>query len=163
MMVLVVLLMVVVVLVLLRMVLFACWGSGYGSGSGLGLGTGSKCLKTASQRCGGIGRGRGGFLACCRVVGAARLALGGPPAALALAVAFWIGAAVRGQEEVEENEEDEDEERVVVLGDAGCARMRAGAALPAAAASSAATAGMIEAICSGSGFAAVGWKAPVQR
>ena len=47
---------------------------------------------------------------------------------------------------------------MVVLGDAGCAAMRAGAALRAPAVSAAATAGMMEGIFSGSGFQAVGWR-----
>ena len=97
------------------------WGSGYGFESGLALGTGSKCLKTASQRCGGTSRGQREFLACCRGSGAACLALGGTQAALASAVAFLISAAERGEEEVEDDEEDKDKGEVVVSGDAGCA------------------------------------------
>ena len=53
------------------------------------------------------------------------------------------------EEEVEDIEEDEDEEEVVVLGDVGCAAMRAGAALRAAAASVAASARRMGGISSG--------------
>ena len=45
------------------------------------------------------------------------------------------------QEELADVDEDEDEEEVVVLGDAVCAAMRAGAAFCAVAASAGATAG----------------------
>ena len=57
-------------------------------------------------------------------------------AAYALAVALWMRSAGTGrsEEEVEDVPEDEDEEEVVVLGDVGCAAMRAGAALRATAA-----------------------------
>ena len=58
----------------------------------------------------------------------------------------------RGGEEAEDDKEDEDKEELVVLGDAGCAAMRVGAALRAAAASAAATAGRMEGIHSGCGF-----------
>ena len=70
-------------------------------------------------------------------------------AALALAVALWMTSTGRGEEEVEDDEEDEDEEEVVVLGDAGCAAIRAGAALRASAVSAAATAWRMEAHSSG--------------
>ena len=58
---------------------------------------------------------------------------------------------------MEDVHEDEDEEEVVVLGDVGCAAMRAGAALRAAAASAAATAGGMEHMSLGRGLAAGGW------
>ena len=61
---------------------------------------------------------------------------------------------------MEDVDENEDEEEVVVLGDVGCAAMRAGAALRAAAASAAATAGRMESISSGRGSVAGGWGAP---
>ena len=78
--------------------------------------------------------------------------------ALALAVASWMRSAVSGEEEVGDAEEDEGEEEVVVLGDAGCADMRAGAALRVAAACAAATADTMEAISSGSELRAGGCK-----
>ena len=88
------------------------------------------------------------------------MAVGGPPAAcfvaaaLALAVALWMRAAVRGEEEVEDDEEDEVEDEVVVLGDAGGAAMRAVAALRVAAASAAVTAGRMVSISSCCGLGA---------
>ena len=71
-------------------------------------------------------------------------------AALALAVVLWMRSAGRGglEDEVEDVDEDEDEQEVVVLGDAGCAVMRAVAGLWAAA-SAAATAGRMEGMSSG--------------
>ena len=57
-------------------------------------------------------------------------------------------------------EPDEDEEEVVVLGDAGCAAMRAAEALRAAAASPVATAGRMEGMSSGRGIRACGWTGP---
>ena len=85
---------------------------------------------------------RGGFAVCCRGASVACVGVGGPPAAwhaaaaLALAVALWMRSAGRGgsEEEVEDVNEDEDEEEVWVLGDAGCAAMRAGVGSWAAAA-----------------------------
>ena len=53
------------------------------------------------------------------------------------------------EDELEDVDEDEDEEELVVLGHAGCAVMRAGAALWAAAASAAATLGRMEGCRSG--------------
>ena len=109
---------------------------------------------------------RGGFLACCRGAGVARVAAGGTraawfaAAALALDAALWNRSARRGEEEVEDDEEDEDEEEAVVLGDAGCAAMRAGAALRAAAVSVAAIAGRIQGISSGCWLGARGWRGP---
>ena len=57
---------------------------------------------------------------------------------------------------MEDVDEDEDEEEVVFLGDVGCAAMRAVAALWAATASAAATAGRMEGMSSGCGFGG-GW------
>ena len=68
-------------------------------------------------------------------------------------------SAGRGEEGVEDVEENEDENEVVVLGNAGCAPMRAGAALRAAAVSAAATAQRMEGISSGCGLGAGGWGA----
>ena len=142
------------------------WGSGCGFRWGLGSGTGSRWRRTLSRRFGGTAAGQGGFSCCCRCAGVARMAVGGPPAALfaaaglALAVALWMRLAGRGEKEVEDDEEDEDEEEVVVLRDAGCAAMWAGAALRAVVVSAAATGGRIEAISSGIGFRAGGWRAP---
>ena len=82
-------------------------------------------------------------------------------AALALGLALWMKAFVRGEEEVEDNEEEKDEEEVVVLGDARCAAMRAGVVLRVAAASAAATAGRIEALSTGCGLGAGGCKGRV--
>ena len=101
---------------------------------------------------------------CCRGAGVTCVGVGGPPAAWragaasALAVAFWMRSARRGgsEEEVENVGEDEDEEEVVVFGDVGRAVMRAGAALWAAAASAAPTAGRMEGISSGCRFGG-GW------
>ena len=53
---------------------------------------------------------------------------------------------------MEDVDEDEDKEEVVVLGDVGCSAMRAGAALRAAAASAAATAGRMEGMSPGRGW-----------
>ena len=61
---------------------------------------------------------------------------------------------------MEEVEDDADKEEVVVLGDAGCAAMRAGAALRAVVASAAATAGRMEGLFSGCGSGAGGWRGP---
>ena len=74
----------------------------------------------------------------------------GAAAALALAVALWMRSAGRwrSDDEVEDVDEDEEEEEVVVLGEAGCAVMRAVAGFWAAA-SAAAKAGKIEGIFSG--------------
>ena len=95
--------------------------------------------------------GGGGFPACCQGAWVACVWVAGPPvawragAALALAVALWMMLAGRGgsQDEVGDVDEDGDKEEVVVLGDAGCAVMRAVAGLWAAA-SAAATAGRME-------------------
>ena len=108
--------------------------------------------------------GRGGFLACCRGAGVARVGFQGPPAAwraaaaLALVVALWMRERGRFGEEVEDVEDDEEEEEVVVFGHVGCAAMRAGAALRAAAACAAATAGRMEGISSGCRLGAGGWR-----
>ena len=69
-----------------------------------------------------------------------------------LAVALWMRSAGRAgwEEEVESVHEDEDEEGMVVLGDVGCATMRAGAALWAAA----------EGMSSGCRLGAGGWGGP---
>ena len=71
-------------------------------------------------------------------------------AALAFAVALWMRSAGRGgsEDEVEDVDEAEDEEEVMVLGDAGCAVMRAVAGLWAAA-SAAATSAKMEGMSSG--------------
>ena len=109
-----------------------------------------------------FGRGGGGP----GLLGVARVAVGGPPAAcfvataLALAVVLQMRSAVRGEEAVEDGNENEDEEEVVVLGDAGCADMLAGAALQAALASASATAGRMECISSGRGLGAGGCMGP---
>ena len=79
-------------------------------------------------------------------------------AALALAEALWMRAAVRGGEAGGDHEVNEDNEEEVVLRDAGCAVMRAGAALRAAAGSAAANTGRMEAISSGSMMGAGGSK-----
>ena len=79
---------------------------------------------------------------------------------LALAVALWMRLAGRGEEGMEDVEKDETEEEVVVLGDARCAAMRAGAALRSAAASAVATAGRMEGFSSGCGYGAGGSRGP---
>ena len=78
---------------------------------------------------------------CCRGAGVACVG------------ALWMRSAGRGgsEEEVEDVDEDEDKEELVVLRDVGCAAMPAGAALWAAAASPAATAGRMEGISLGCG------------
>ena len=58
---------------------------------------------------------------------------------------------------MEDVHEDEDEEEVVVLGDAGCAVMRAVAGLWVAAASAVATAGRVEGMSSGRRLEVGGW------
>ena len=75
-------------------------------------------------------------------------------------MALWMRERGRSEEEPEDVEEDEDEEAVVVLGDVGCATMRAGAALRVTAASAAATAGRMGGMFSGCGFWAGGWRGP---
>ena len=94
---------------------------------------------------------------CWRAAWVACVGVGRPPAAwraaatLAMAVALWMRSAGSGGwgEEVEDVDEDEDEEKVLVLGDVGCTAMLAGAALWAAAASTAATVGRMEGMFSG--------------
>ena len=71
-----------------------------------------------------------------------------------------MSVAERGEEEADDNEVDKDEEEVVVLGEAGRAIMRAGAALRAAAAFAAATAGRMRGISSGCGLGAGSWRGP---
>ena len=101
--------------------------------------------------------GGGGFSVCWRGAWVVFVGVGTPPAAwrapaaLALAVALWMRSAGRGgsEDEVEDVSEDEDEEEVVVLGNTGCAVMRATAGLCVAAASAAATAGRMEGMSSG--------------
>ena len=68
-------------------------------------------------------------------------------------VPLWmrLAGSGRSEEEFENVDEDEDEEEVMVLGDAGCAAMRAGAALRAAADSATANAGRMQGISSGCG------------
>ena len=61
---------------------------------------------------------------------------------------------------MEDVDEDENEEEVVVLRDAACAAMRAGAALWAVAAPAAATAGRMEGMSSDCGLGAGGWGGP---
>ena len=93
---------------------------------------------------------------CCRGAWVACVGVGGSPVAwraataLAFAVALSMRSAGRGgsEDELEDVDEAEDEEEVVVLGDAGCAVMRAVAGLWVAA-SAAATAGRMEGMSSG--------------
>ena len=61
---------------------------------------------------------------------------------------------------MEDVDEDENEEEVVVLGDAGCAVMRAVGGLWVAAASAAATAGRMEGMSSGRRLGVGGWGGP---
>ena len=63
------------------------------------------------------------------------------------------------EDEVEDVDEDEDEEEVVVLGDVGCAVMRAVAGLWAAA-SAAASPGRVEGMSSGCRLGVAGWRGP---
>ena len=110
----------------------------------------------------GAGAGWGVFLVCCWGAWVACVGVGGSPvvwraaAALAFAVALWMRSAGTGrsEDEVEEVDEAEDEEEVVVLGDAGCAVMRAFAGLWAVA--SAADEGM----SSGCRLGVGGWGGP---
>ena len=126
------------------------FGSGLCLVSGFGLGSGSRLRRTSFRRCEGTGAGSGGFPVCCRGAWVACVWVRGPPvawraaAALALAVALWMSPAGRGgsQDEVEDVDEDEDEDEVVVLGDAGCAVMRALAGLRAAASAACAMVGV---------------------
>ena len=146
-----------------------CWwcdrvGAGLGLGSGFGLGSGSRLRRTSVRRCEGAGAGWGGFPVCCRGAWVACVGVGGAPvalraaAALALAVALWMRSTGRGgsEDEAEDVDENEDEVEVVVLGDAGCAVMRAVASLWAAA-SAAATAGRMEGMSWGCRFGVGGW------
>ena len=104
-----------------------------GLGSSFGLGSASRFSSPSVRRCKGAGTGWGGYPVCCQGAWAACVGVRGPPvawcaaAALALAVALWMRAAGMGglEDEVEDVDEDEDEEEVVVLGEAGCAVMRA--------------------------------------
>ena len=83
------------------------------------------------------------------------------PAGLADDTNFHGSDAQGGvEEEVEDVNEEEDEDEVVVLRDVGCAPMRVGAALWAAAASAAATARRMEGISPGCGWQAAGWRGP---
>ena len=133
-----------------------CFGAGLGLGSGFGLGSGLR-LRTTSVR----------FAVCCRDASVASVGVGEPPvpwcaaAALALAVALWMRSFGRGgsEDEVEDIDEDEDEEEVVVVGDAGCAVMRAVAGFWAVA-SAAATAGRMEGMSSGCKFGRGGFGGP---
>ena len=104
---------------------------------------------------------------CCWGARVACVGVGGSPvawrvaAALAFAVALWMRSAGRGrlEDEVEDVDEAEDEEEVVVLGDAGCAVMRAVAGLWTAT-SAAATAGRMEGMSSGCRLGPAGWGGP---
>ena len=115
----------------------------------------------------GVGAGWGGFLVCCRRAWVACVGVRGSPvvwraaAALAFAVALWMRSAGRGgsEDEVEDVDEAEDEEEVVVLGDTGCAVMRAVEGLWATA-SAAATAGKMERMSSGCRLGVGGWGGP---
>ena len=102
-------------------------------------GTGAGCGGVPGVLPGGLGR-------LCGVWGS--LTAWRAAAALAFAVALWMRSAGKegSEDEVEDVDEDEDEEEVVVLEDAGCAVMRAVAALWVTAASPAATAGRMEGI-----------------
>ena len=62
---------------------------------------------------------------------------------------------------MEDVDEDENKEELVVLGDVGCAAMRAGAALRDAASPTVATAGSMEGMSSGLALGAGGWGGPV--
>ena len=155
----------VVVVVLLLLV--ESFGRRLGYGVGLGVRSGSRLWRTSVWRCEGAGAGWGGFPVCCLGAWVACVGVGGPlvawraAAALALAVALLVGSAGSGgsEDEVEDVDEDEDEEEVVVLGDAGCAVMRAVAGLWAAA-PAAATAGRMEGMFSGCRFWFGGWGGP---
>ena len=165
-MLLVMLLLVVVVVVLLRAVLsfgFRYWlGVGFCVGNGFGVEE-DLVLEVRGHWC----RLGGGFEVCCLGAWVACVGVGGPPAAwraaaaLPLAMALWMRLAGRGgsEEEVEDVDQDEDEEGVGVLGDVCCVAMRAGAALWAATASAAATAGRMEGMSSGCGLRPGGWGA----
>ena len=141
-----------------------------GLGSSFGSGSGSRLRRTSVQKCEGAGAGRGGFPMCCRGAWVACVGVGGSSVAwraaafLALAVALWMRSAGRrgSEDEVEDVDEDEDEEEVVVLGDAGCAVMRAVADLWGAA-SAAATAGRMEGLSSGCRLGLGGWGGPAGR
>ena len=101
-----------------------------------------------------------GALVACVVVGGS-LVTWRVAAALAFAVALWMRSAGMGgsEDELEDIDEAEDEEEVVVLGDAGCAVMRAVADLWAAP-SAAATAGRMEGMSSGCRLGVGGWGGP---
>ena len=104
---------------------------------------------------------------CCQGAWVACVGVGGSPVAsrvaeaLAFAVDLRMRSAGRGgsEDEVEDIDEAEDEEEVVVLGDLGCAVMRAVAGLWAAA-SAAATAGRMEGMSSGCRLGVGGWGGP---
>ena len=139
-------------------------GAGLGLGSGFGLGSGLRLRSTLVRRCESAGAWWRGFLVCCRGARVACVGVRGPliawraAAALVSAVALWMRSAGRGgsEDEVEAVDEDGDEEEVVVLGDAGCAVMRAVAVLWAAA-SAAATARRMEGMSSGCRLRVGGW------
>ena len=71
-----------------------------------------------------------------------------------------VGGEGGSLEEMKDVDEDEEEEEVVVLGDVGCAAMLAGAALRAAAASSAVTVGRMKCMSSGRSLGAGGLGGP---
>ena len=146
-----------------------CWwcarlGAGLGLGSGLGLRSGSRLKRTSIRSCEGAGAGGGGFPVCCQGAWVACVGVGGSPvvwraaAALDFALALWMRPAGRGgsEDEVEDVDEAGDEEEVVVLGDAGCAVIRAVVGLWAAA-SAAATAGRMEGMSPGCMLGLGGW------
>ena len=95
------------------------------------------------------GRGAPGCLACGRSFGFGR------------GLVDEVGGEGGSEDEAEDVDEDEDEEEVVVLGDAGCAVMRAVWGLWAAA-SAAATAGRMEGMSSGCRLGMCGWGGPAE-
>ena len=165
-MVLVLLVVVVVVVVLLRVVL--SFGFRFGFGVGFWVGVRFEVEEdlvpeVRGHRCrvGGVpgvlpgclgrlcgGRGASGSLAC------------GCSFGFGCGFVDEVGGEGGSEDEVEDVDEDEDEEEVVVLGDAGCAVMRAVAGLWVAAASIAATAGRMEGMSSGRRLGVGGWGGP---
>ena len=162
-MVLVLFLVVVVVVLLLRVVLSFWFRFGFGVGLWVGV-----RFEVEEDLVSEVRRHRcrvGGFRVCCRGAWVACVGVRGPPvawraaAALALAVALWMRSAgmAGSEDEVEDVDEDEDEEEVVVLGDAGCAVMRAVAGFWVTAASAAASGGRMEGISPGCRLGVGGW------
>ena len=156
-----------VVLVVVLLLVVRSFGSRLGFGVGFWFGVRFEAEEDLGPEVSGRRCRVGGFPGVLRGAWIACVGVGGSPvvwraaAALVFAVALWMRSVGRGgsEDEVEHVDEAEDEEEVVVLGDAGCAVMRAVTGLWAAA-SAAATAGRMEGMSSGCRLGVGGWGGP---